>query len=80
MFPYDHLYELILDYQREKRATAERYRLAREAEQLASPGPPRPPKQLRIRLGLSLVALGNRLLEGVASYSLSGSQGSPCTD
>ncbi len=80
MFPYDHLYELIQDYQREKQAAAERYRIAREAEQGSRQQPAGKQKPLRARLGLGLVSLGNRLLESVPYPALQDSQRSPCTD
>lgn len=80
MFPYDHLYELVQDYQRERRADAEHYRLVREANRQAGQDPALGSPPLRARVGLGLVSLGSRLLEGVTATSLPNAPRSPCPD
>jgi hypothetical protein len=76
---YDHLYELILDYQREKLTAAKQYRLARDAKRSLSAAKPNK-LPLLARFGLRLVSWGNGLQARSGVYPLSRSRHTPCTD
>jgi hypothetical protein len=79
MFSYDHLYELIKDYQREALAAAKQRRMAHEAEQnrTTAHGQKLP---IQARLGLRLVSWGTRLQVRSGIYPLTQNRHSPCTD
>jgi hypothetical protein len=79
MLSYDHLYELIKDYQREALAAAKQRRMAHEAEQnqTAAHGRKLP---FQARLGLRLVSWGTRLQARSGIYPLTQNRHSPCTD